>query len=169
MTTQICWINENGYPAIGIMPRPRGGEWLEEEIGSLKCQGANVLVSLPMEEEVEELGLKDEANFCSKAGVEFISFPIPDRGVPPLDDKFNHLLHSLIERLAQGRAVAVHCRAGIGRAGLLAMCLLVLHDKPLDLAVSVLSNARGFPVPDTDEQLNWAADFGKLYEGKKGL
>jgi len=42
------------------MARPRGNEWLEDEILSLKRQDVQVIVSLLERNEVYELGLEKE-------------------------------------------------------------------------------------------------------------
>ena len=163
MVSRVHWLSQPEYPALGIMPRPFGGALLEEEIARLKQQGVDVLVSLLTPEETEEEELQQEADLCAQNGIEFISFPIPDRAVPPRDGTFTRFLHGLLERLAEGKRVAVHCWAGIGRSGLVAACLLVAHKVPLAAAVRAVSLARGWPIPDTEEQLEWAAEFAASY------
>jgi protein-tyrosine phosphatase len=163
MGSRVYWVKERGYPSVGIMPRPRGGVWLENEIVSLKQEGVDVLVSLLTEEEDEELELQKEADLCGQNGIEFISFPILDRDVPPRDGNTARFFRTLLERLAEGKQVAIHCRAGIGRSSLAAACLLTAHEIPVEEAIRALSSARGWPVPDTGEQLRWITEFAKLY------
>jgi hypothetical protein len=67
---------------LGVLPRPRGGDWLEDEIKSLKSMGVEVLVSLLTAEETAELDIDKETDFCAAANIDFICFPIADRGVP---------------------------------------------------------------------------------------
>jgi hypothetical protein len=64
------------------MPRPCGGDWLEDEIQSWRQAGVDVVVSLLTREEQTELNLADEEALCRANGIEFGSFPIVDRGVP---------------------------------------------------------------------------------------
>lgn len=64
------------------MPRPRGGEWLEDEIRSLKGSRVDVVVSLLEREEMVELEILNEESHCLAAGISFLSFPIRDRSVP---------------------------------------------------------------------------------------
>ena len=82
MRPEVYWIDRVGAGLVGIMPRPRGGDWLDDEIRSLAKVGVNVLVSLLTADEVAELELQDEERLCGDCGIRFISFPIPDRGVP---------------------------------------------------------------------------------------
>lgn len=62
MFTDIHWINDEkiGEKKIGTMARPRGNDWLEDEIMSLKNRGINCLVSLLEKSEEWELGLQNE-------------------------------------------------------------------------------------------------------------
>ena len=46
MLTEIYWIRLDQPGAIGVMPRPRGGDWLEDEIANLCRLGVTTLVSL---------------------------------------------------------------------------------------------------------------------------
>lgn len=52
--------------------------------------------------------------------MDFISFPIPDGGVPASIPAALSLLRRIIGALEEGKTVAVHCRQGIGRSGLIA-------------------------------------------------
>ena len=56
MLAEVHWIK--GLPCrLAILPRPRSGDWLEDEIRSLRGQGIDVLVSLLTPDETAELGL----------------------------------------------------------------------------------------------------------------
>ena len=46
MQVRIYWIDDFESGRLGIMPRPRGGDWLEDEIRSLKVSGVDAVVSL---------------------------------------------------------------------------------------------------------------------------
>ncbi len=47
MPTKIYWIQSfENNARIGIMPRPRGGDWLEDEINNFKRQNITLLVAL---------------------------------------------------------------------------------------------------------------------------
>jgi protein-tyrosine phosphatase len=137
------------------MSRPRGGDWLEDEIQSWRRAGVDGVVSLLTSDEVVDLGLTDEGKLCLANGIQFDSFPIPDRGVPPSKEEFSQLLTRLAEQLAGGKTIAIHCRQGIGRAPLVAIGLLMRTGISPDAAVRQVSAARGCPVPETLEQSRW--------------
>ena len=67
----------------------------------------------------------------------------------------------LDEMLRQGRNVAIHCRQGIGRSGMIAAALLVKKGTAVDSALKLISQIRGLPVPETPEQRDWVRDFSK--------
>ena len=74
MKCDIYWIPNEESSRLGIMPRPRGGDWLEDEIQSLQQQKVDVLVSLLTPEEIAELYLEEEEALCHAAGLQFLSF-----------------------------------------------------------------------------------------------
>ncbi len=159
MFCTVYWVSEKHGARVGIMPRPRGGEWLDSDIKSLSNQGVQVVVSLLTKEEAIELELSDEFDLCTQNGIDFVSFPINDREVPPLDQYLKGFIESLNTKLTRGKSVVIHCRAGIGRSAIIAACLLMSPDRSVDEVVSAISQSRGFPVPDTDEQLQWVREF----------
>jgi protein-tyrosine phosphatase len=159
MICTVYWVNDTHAGHIGMMPRPRGGDWLSDEIKSLATQGVDVIVSLLTHEEILELELTKEGELCIENGIEFLSFPINDRDVPPLDSSLKNFIRSLRDRVSIGKSVVIHCRAGIGRSAIIAACLMVSPSNPVERVMSSLAHARGLPVPDTDEQLEWVQEF----------
>jgi len=92
---------------------------------------------------------------CEAAGIEFHSLPIMDRGVPASHAETTAFLHGLDGVLKRGANVAVHCRQGIGRSGLIAAGLLVENGLTPEVAVRRISDARGIAIPETEEQRAW--------------
>src|SRR5262249_28675576 len=90
---------------------------------------------------------------------EFLSFPVLDRGVPASPQSALALARRLTEKLGAGERVAVHCRQGIGRSSLLAASILVVTGEDAETAFQHIRAARGCPVPDTPEQLEWVRNL----------
>jgi protein-tyrosine phosphatase len=152
----IAWP---GRGRLGTMAHPRGGKWLDDEMSALAAAGVRVLVSALTTDEYDRLALTGEREAARAAGFEFVSFPIPDRGVPGPGAAAAELAARLAAHVRAGRFVVTHCFAGIGRATLLAGATLVtLGATPAD-ALRLISDARGQRVPDNDEQQAWLHDF----------
>jgi protein-tyrosine phosphatase len=159
MQAEIYWIAHIPKGRLAVLPRPRGGYWLEDEVRSLRAAGVDVLVSLLTGEEVAELDLAAEATCCAAAGVDFVSFPFADCGVPTLEAETLALVRRLAILVSGGKGVAVHCRQGVGRSALVAACVLVSLGERPETAFERIARARGCPVPDTAEQRAWVLRF----------
>ena len=71
MRTTAYWIAGPWPGRLAIVPRPRGGDWLEEEVRSWQEAGLDVVVSLLTHAENTELELHQEALLCRARGVQF--------------------------------------------------------------------------------------------------
>jgi protein-tyrosine phosphatase len=140
---------------LAIVTRPRGGDWLEDEASGWRRAGLDVVVSLLEEGEAAQLDLGSEAQSAASNLIRFISFPIPDRGVPASTGAALALLRDIRDELESGRNVAVHCRQGVGRSGLIAAGVLVTSGISPAKAIEVVGSARGQTVPETQAQLQW--------------
>ncbi|GAA2001826.1 tyrosine protein phosphatase [Nocardiopsis rhodophaea] len=158
MRPSLFTVDLPGLGQLSTMARPRGMDWLDDEMNALSIAGVDALVCALTQPELDELGLAMEARAAVAAGLQFDSIPIPDRTVPDLATVLP-TLRGLAERLRQGAHIAIHCRFGIGRASLLGAALLILNGVDPDTAWSRLEHARGLPVPDTPEQRQWTVSL----------
>ncbi|HAI69934.1 MAG TPA: protein tyrosine phosphatase [Gammaproteobacteria bacterium] len=161
MQPEIYWIKDFKVGHLAIMPRPRAGDWLEDEIKALNEEGLDILVSLLMPDEVYELDLKEENTLCGANGIELISFPIKDRQVPALSQA-QKLSQSLLTEITNGKKVAIHCRMGIGRSALMVASILVCSGIAPVTAYQMVTKSRGLAVPDTQEQKRWLDRFAQV-------
>ena len=165
MYSELYWISDRMPGKLALMARPRAGDWLEDEIGHWRASGINAVVSLLETEEVSDLGLQCERALCEQHGIDFLSFPIADRGIPASMWEAKMLAKTLLGRIAKGQAVAIHCRAGIGRSSIIAGSVLVLEGMSADDALAAIAKARRMPVPDTDAQRDWLEGFEAMVAG----
>lgn len=159
MRADVYWIAGPWPGLLGILPRPRGGEWLEDEVRSWQDAGLEMVVSLLTPHEVAELDLEREETWCRAHGIRFRSFPIPDRSVPASRAALAELTAELEQALEQGKSIAVHCRQGIGRSALVVASLLISGGRDPGSVWEHIGAARGLPVPDTGEQRDWLMQF----------
>jgi protein-tyrosine phosphatase len=159
---KIYWIDGIKTGRLGIMPRPRGGDWLEDEVRSLKASGVDTVVSLLEREEITELEIGEEAALCQAHDISYLSFPIRDRSVPPSKREALNFARILFNLTREGKTVVIHCRQGVGRSALVAACVMSLCGISTDEAFERIEKARGCPVPDTVEQRAWAARLAEI-------
>lgn len=155
MTPDLFWIPGPWRGRLAIVSRPRGGDWLGDEAAGWRRAGVDVVVSLLEDGEAAQLELGREGEVARLNGIDFISFPIPDRGVPASAPMVLPLLKKIAGALDQDKNVAVHCRQGIGRSGMIAAGVLVSSGAGADEAIKAVTKARGVPVPETPAQLEW--------------
>jgi protein-tyrosine phosphatase len=153
------WIKTSSKLRLAIIPRPRGGDWLEDEALANKQAGVDILVSMLTSDEADELGLSKEEEACRNAGMSFRNFPVTDKAVPSSYQDALPFVNLLREDLRQGRSVAVQCRASIGRSSILLAAILCLKGYPPEEALELITAARGMQVPDTPEQIAWIKGF----------
>ncbi|WP_315832733.1 hypothetical protein [Bradyrhizobium prioriisuperbiae] len=161
--SRLHWIDAPITGRLATMARPRADDWLEDEIAGWKASGLSTVVSLLEAAEVAELGLRREAELCKANDLAFVSFPIPDRGIPDSHADASVISQSIAVAITGGRSVAIHCRAGIGRSSLIASCALICAGIAADHALGLVKAARGVDVPDTEEQRDWIVSFGEVY------
>ncbi len=155
MNPDLFWIPGRWRGKLAVATRPRGGDWLEDEVRSWRRTGLDLVVSLLEREETAQLELLPEGDLAKSEGIGFISFPIPDRGVPASTPAALSLLKEIAHALEEGKSVAIHCRQGIGRSGSIAAGVLVTSGVAVEQAIEVVSTARGQTIPETPAQLEW--------------
>ncbi|NKB57526.1 MAG: protein tyrosine phosphatase [Alphaproteobacteria bacterium] len=140
-----------------VMPKP-SGERLRDDIQAFSDMGVTRIVSLLEYREAQQLGLAKESETCGEFEIEFVQYPIEDRGLPE-KPSFAALVESTCAALRAGGNIAVHCRAGIGRTGMVASCILTRFAVDAEEAISIVSGARLLEIPDTDEQRRFILNF----------
>ncbi|GAA0801272.1 protein-tyrosine phosphatase family protein [Spirilliplanes yamanashiensis] len=143
------------------MGHPRGGSLLDAEMAALAAAGVDVLVSALTPEEARRMGADAAPAAAAAAGIEYVAFPIPDRGTPD-PDAMLQLAIRLAAHVRAGRYVVAQCFAAIGRSTLVAGSTLVVLGVPVGEALAAMSAARGLPVPDTESQYRWLQEFAEL-------
>src|SRR6266542_62041 len=107
MYTELHWVEGPWAGRLAISARPRGGDWLDEELASWRKSGVDEVVSLLTADEVQNLELEGEAMRSSESGMGFHSFPIVDRWVPASRTDALHLIEMLDAELAAGKNISI--------------------------------------------------------------
>ncbi len=111
-------------------PRPGLIIELDYDLTALQRVGITVLVSLT----TQPIAPADLAKYA----IEGIAFPIKDMGVPTIQAALE-LCEQVGELIDQGEAVAMHCKAGMGRTGTMLAAQLIWEGKT---ALDALESAR---------------------------
>jgi protein-tyrosine phosphatase len=155
MSPDIYQVELIGSGSLSVMAKPVSGEWIEDEFSMISNWGINRIVSLLEDQEAIEVGLGMERQLAEKNSMEFVSYPIPDRGLPLSVSEYLNFTRRLYSEVAGGLHTVVHCRAGIGRTGIIAAGVLLHCGFEPKEAFEHISRKRGVVVPDTEEQINW--------------
>ena len=147
---------------LAILARPRGGDWLDDEVAGWQREGVRAVVSLLTPDEEAELGLVGERTACAARGIEFRSLPVPDRGLPVSRKAVTDVAAEVARMLADGTMVGIHCRQGIGRSAVLAVAVLNALGSAPEAGIRQVAAARGRPVPETAEQRDWLMEFARV-------
>jgi protein-tyrosine phosphatase len=167
MATTLHWVNGPWPGKLALAARPRGGDWLADDIADWRRTGVDAVLSLLTAAEEESLDLTHEAREVKANKMHFLSLPIPDRQVPGSESEVAAILEQVNAHLSSGKDVVVHCRQGVGRSGLIGACLLVSRGLDPSTAVHHVSTARGLSVPETDGQRRWIDRYAAALAGAK--
>lgn len=162
-TSRLYTVQVPSAGKVSIVQRPRGGDWLADDVRMLVANGVDVLVSLLMPDEVVELGLAEEAEVCRNRGIIYLCHPLKDLSTPPFSAEIFALLGQLQTYVAEGKHVAAHCRMGLGRSALIVTSVLVLSGFAPKDACTQLSCVRGYTVPETEAQRAWVEELPQHY------
>ena len=102
--------------------------------------------------------------------VDYLRCSIPDHGIPAEPGGMAEIMQSLRGALREGRVVYLHCRAGIGRTGMVAGCLLAEQGLSGEEALAELNrlwrqsarSAQWPRVPETEQQIEYVRRWKPL-------
>jgi hypothetical protein len=109
-------------------------------------------------------------SFLLPKQAEYLRCPIVDTGVPNNVSQTRQVLAAIHDALARDRGLYVHCRAGIGRTGLIIGCFLADQESSGRSALKTLNRlwrqserAASWPkIPQTAEQADYIRRWPKL-------
>ena len=162
MFTKLHYLIKLKHQFLAIMPRPRGEDWLEGEIQHLSQLGLHTLVSLLEKEEIKELKLDQEEKLCINFGMNYMNYPIKDRGIPENYQECIKFLKELHTIFLNGHSICIHCRMGIGRSSIIAAALILMDQKlKVPKILEIIKERRGLTIPDTKDQVEWLFEIQK--------
>jgi protein-tyrosine phosphatase len=158
-------IESIGRGFLAVMPHPASRGDPARVIAQLAVQGIVEVVSLLEAGEAQSLGLAGEAGLVRAESMRYRSFPLVDLGLPESVDDFARLAQALYRQVESGDNTVIHCRAGVGRSGLLAAAVLMQTGLDAQAAFARVAHRRGMPVPETPQQGAWLATHQSRLRG----
>jgi protein-tyrosine phosphatase len=141
-----------GPGAIALIHCPGRNGDLDGDVAVMIGWRATRVLSLVEDQEFADRdGL---AARLGRAGIRWMRHPIPDFGTPPDEAAWRRLAAELLAGLGRGERLVIHCRAGLGRSGMIAARLLVERGLAAADAIAVVRNARPGAI-ETAEQEAW--------------
>ena len=137
---------------LWLGPMPGRLRPLADDLADLTRQGIARVICLTPSDEIR-LKSPDYAARQGDLGIPVTSFPIGDFGVPDDGGGLKTLAQESARDLKAGRALFVHCAAGIGRTGMVATCILVALGLSGDAAISAITAAGSGPETDIQKRL----------------
>lgn len=142
---------------------------LDSDFTRIKSFGIGAIVNLLDNQELSFLGIP-WSSYTGKAtefGLEVVRYPI-EEGRAPLDlEEFHESVMQPLDQLRQkGVDALIHCRGGMGRAGLVACCWLLRYEYVRDAeeAISLVRRRRSIRAIETEEQENFIAEYAEYVE-----
>ncbi len=160
--TEIHYVCRIGQGELSVMAMPHCGEFADAQFAAMAGAGISKVVCLLEQTESAQLGLHDEALQCEKTGLRFQRYPVTDMQLPTDRADFVAFVRAVHAEISSGQHIAVHCRAGIGRTGMLATGILVCHGATPLQAIEQISTARGEKIPDTEQQKAFIVEVADL-------
>ncbi len=155
MTPKMHYVQEIGLGYLSVMAMPLIGDVIEDQFSGLSALGVMQILSLLETSEQDAIGLIEEQKLCEKNNMNFISYPIKDHCLPTSVKEFSLVTKTIYQEITEGMNTVIHCRAGIGRTGMVAAGVLLHTEIEATVAFQIISRARGIQVPETEQQYNW--------------
>ncbi|MGK0411374.1 MAG: protein-tyrosine phosphatase [Shewanella psychromarinicola] len=155
----ILTLNNGAHLIFTPCPGTKGAN-VVESISTLKRAGADILITLMFDEEMERNNVSSLSSVCEKQGIKWIQLPIIDDEAPnelfePLWDAQKPNILSIIK---SKRTIAVHCKGGTGRTGLVIGLILLSLGWPREIVIDTVQKIRPNALKN-DVQLDYLTTF----------
>jgi protein-tyrosine phosphatase len=132
----------------------------------LASNGVKIIAVLLTDEELVQLYKSKNALFDAyrKHKLAVVHYPIKKYNVPSSMETFSQLSIKLLQFLKNGSNVAIHCREGHGRTGILAVGMLITMGYDPEQAFKAVSEVR--PVIDNPGQFQYVKQYSNYVIGE---
>ncbi len=157
-----------GAGNLALCRMPGSVTELSADLQALVDIGASLVLTLTPLDELVASGAGALPQDLAAQGISWRHLPIGDFGTPEPSqvNDWDALSRDLHARLDRGETVAIHCRAGLGRTGMIALRLMTERGEGPDTALTRLRGTRPGSVERT-AQFEWATQ-GRAMRGPYG-
>lgn len=154
-TISRCKLNPVGEIALSRMPGSITS--IEDDIAEILALDCACVLTLAPEQELTRHGVAQLPTMLKRAGIQWHHFPIEDYGTPAASqmEKWRDLSQCLQQHLDDDRKILIHCYAGIGRSGMVALRLMVERGADPIEALAQIRHIRPGAV-ERPAQFEWA-------------
>ena len=137
---------------------------LVDSLATLKHAGASAVISLMPASELAANGAEDIGKQCQVQDMAWFHLPVADEQVPLEDfgQGWKASKQSILERLNAGQDIAIHCKGGSGRTGLIAARIMIEAGIPRADAIALVQALRPKAIQHP-ANLNWITQFGAAH------
>ena len=168
----LDWVNLSayGFPESVALSELPGSKFrgryrdLATDISTLKTLDISDIVVLITMAEFRKFRVPNLLSEYENSGFLVFHFPIEDGKIPEDVLGLDNILSKIRKRIADGHRVLVHCYGGLGRAVLVAACLLQVIDEDItpEEVIDSLRELRGPRAVQSVKQYNFINEFRDL-------
>jgi protein-tyrosine phosphatase len=150
----------NGKLLFTPCPGTKGSS-LADALTALKQAGAAGVITLMPQSELDANDAGQIAEQCEALGLAWYHLPVADEQVP-LEDfglQWKEARKPILAQLNAGESLAIHCKGGSGRTGLIAARILIEAGMPREAAVAQVQALRPKAIQHP-AHVNWIGQFG---------
>lgn len=117
---------------------------VEESIRALKAEGAQVLITMMTDSEMEKYQVTHIPQIAAEEGMDWFHFPVEDDCAPSTatEKKIAGSLNLLLELMEQEKTIAMHCKGGTGRTGLISAILMLESGMALTEVTQLIQSVK---------------------------
>jgi protein-tyrosine phosphatase len=94
-------------------------------IPTYKRNDVSLIVVLTSDDEISRITGRDLRATYNNEGFEVLYLPVPDFGIPDMDE-FRVSVDKVLSLSKAGEGTAIHCHAGLGRTGMFVACMVMI-------------------------------------------
>lgn len=139
----ILQLEQGGSLIFTPCPGTKGTD-LATSVAQLKQAGANAVITLMPNKEMALFGVETLPEVCAQHGLTWFHLPIEDDAAPATEFlqswvKYKQQANSILDK---NGTIAIHCKGGSGRTGLMAAIILLERGIDFVQAVSMVKSLR---------------------------